>query len=322
MFTMKSLIACALAASMALVRDAHGATIRVPADQPTIQAGIDAASPGDSVVVACGTYYEYNIVMRPSIVLKSETGNDDCVVVDAKQRGRVVICPEGISLDTRIEGLTLTGGLWMVGAGLHCVRASPTVVNCALIDNQVLTVTAGAGGAELFESSASFTNCVFAYNIGPAIVGARCPSVEVNGCTFYQNRSHSQEGTIVLFASAMVLQNCLIAFSSLGAAVHCVPLEPSTVELQCCNVYGNANGDWVGCIESQEHQNGNLALDPLFCDAEGRDWHLCSDSPCAPEQAGTCGLIGALPVGCGSCGPQALEPSTWGQIKHHAVHGR
>ena len=30
-------------------------TIHVPADQPTIQAGLDAASAGDSVMVACGT---------------------------------------------------------------------------------------------------------------------------------------------------------------------------------------------------------------------------------------------------------------------------
>ena len=37
---------------------AIGATIRVPADYPDIQTGIDVTAPGDTVLVAPGTYVE------------------------------------------------------------------------------------------------------------------------------------------------------------------------------------------------------------------------------------------------------------------------
>jgi hypothetical protein len=39
-----------------LFQQIQASTIRVPADQPTIQAGIDAASESDMVLVAPGTY--------------------------------------------------------------------------------------------------------------------------------------------------------------------------------------------------------------------------------------------------------------------------
>ncbi len=47
-----------IAAAVVLATNAHAAIINVPGDQPTIQAGINAAVNGDEVVVATGTYNE------------------------------------------------------------------------------------------------------------------------------------------------------------------------------------------------------------------------------------------------------------------------
>jgi hypothetical protein len=79
--------------------------------------------------------------------------------------------------------------------------------------------------------------------------------------------------------------------------------------LTCCNLYGNTNGDWIGCIADQEGSNGNISLDPLFCDAENGEFSLCSDSPCALDNNPGCGQIGALGTGCGDCGPLLEGPT-------------
>jgi hypothetical protein len=82
--------------------------------------------------------------------------------------------------------------------------------------------------------------------------------------------------------------------------------------LVCCDLYGNAGGDWVGGIAGQAGQNGNLSRDPLFCGFEGDDFTLHSDSPCAPDSTPDCGLIGAWPVNCSST---PVEQTTWGALK-------
>ncbi len=57
------------------VRPSGGRTIRVPRDQPTIQAAVDAAKPGDMVLVARGTYREAVIVTTPHLTIRGEERN-------------------------------------------------------------------------------------------------------------------------------------------------------------------------------------------------------------------------------------------------------
>jgi len=98
-----------------------------------------------------------------------------------------------------------------------------------------------------------------------------------------------------------------------GEAVYCYDAS-STPVLTCCDVYGNAAGDWVGCIADQHSLDGNLSEDPLFCDMYIDDLTLCANSPCLPDSNDCHVLIGAHDEGCGDC-ENPVEMTSWGSIK-------
>ncbi len=63
-------------------------TLEVPAKHPTIQAALDAAIPGDVVLVAPGIYYE-RPVLRAGVVLLS-SGGPFVTTIDGGGVGHVV----------------------------------------------------------------------------------------------------------------------------------------------------------------------------------------------------------------------------------------
>src|SRR3990167_2016782 len=58
-------------AVLVFYQSVQAATRIVPDDYPTIQAAIDAASPGDTIIVRPGTYFE-NLTLNKSVVLTAE----------------------------------------------------------------------------------------------------------------------------------------------------------------------------------------------------------------------------------------------------------
>ena len=67
---------------LAAVESATGVTRRVPQDYPTIQNGVDAANPGDLVLIDKGVYTEAVFVTTPSITLRGVDRN--AVILDGK----------------------------------------------------------------------------------------------------------------------------------------------------------------------------------------------------------------------------------------------
>lgn len=131
---------------------ATAATIHVPGDQPTIQAGIDAAMDSDTVLVADGIYTgdgNRDIELKgKSITVRSDHGPDSCIIdVQGSESDlhRAFIIQDDESVDTVIEGFTIRNGylLSSQGSAIACFESSPTIRGNELIDNHC----EGFGGA-------------------------------------------------------------------------------------------------------------------------------------------------------------------------------
>jgi plastocyanin len=100
---------------LAPVRRASGVTRRVPEDHDTIQAAVDAARPGDLVLVGPGTYREEVKVTVPSVVIR---GRDrDRVVVDGELRrpNGIGVTADGVAVENLTVRNALVNGLFWTG---------------------------------------------------------------------------------------------------------------------------------------------------------------------------------------------------------------
>ena len=120
----------AFAAPLVLVTAAGATTRRVPQQHPTITEALGKSSPGDTVLVAPGTYKEA-VQLPKGVVLRSAVGPDSTMILSPQvaatplEEKLVVIAP-GADRSTVLEGFTLLSGL-VRGSAIYCENASPTI---------------------------------------------------------------------------------------------------------------------------------------------------------------------------------------------------
>ena len=142
-----------------------GATIKVPTDYSTIQTAIDAASDGDTVMVADGTYTgEGNKDLDfkgKAITVQSENGPENCII-DCEENGRGFYFHSGEGSISVVSGFTVTNGkIADNGAGIYCSSSSPTITNCIISNNTNPGSWPSYSGAGIYcsFSSPAITNC-------------------------------------------------------------------------------------------------------------------------------------------------------------------
>ncbi len=212
---------------------ARAAVIHVPADQSTIQAGIDAAVAGDTVLVADGTYTgegNRDIELQgKAITVRSENGPEQCHLdcqgsLAEPHRGFHIHSGEGE--DTVIQGFTIRGG-WtfdFYGGAILCEEASPTIRQNVIGQNHARgNYPYGSGGG---------IGCVYATPL-------------ISGNSIRDNTAENGGGGIACFhASPIIIANTISDNQAyLGGGVQC---RASSAPAISHNIFEGNSADYGG----------------------------------------------------------------------------
>lgn len=246
-----------LLCSSVIGASASAGTIRVPQHQPTIGAAIVAASDGDTIEVAPGTYAENIDFLGKSVRVYAPSG-----ATIAGTGGAVVVFIRGEDATSELVGFTITGGTGVdiggvtYGGGVYCLDASPTIVDCRFTDN-----TASEGGGVYAGGSLSepeIRRCIFENNTadsGSAIHLEDCRSGLVSRCTIRAN--HATSVAAVMFHRVVDgrIEACTIEDNTAGHAAGAIYLLRTRVTVDGCTLARNTCSDRNGgaaLIESAE----------------------------------------------------------------------
>ena len=275
-----------------LIASASGKTVRVPSEQPTIQAGINDAIGGDTVLVAPGVYtgdgnYDLSFYGK-AITLLSEAGARE-TIIDCAGLGRAFSLSRTFGYDPVIIGFTMTNGDGgNQGGAIECFAYSPTIRNCLFLNNQ-----ANYGGAVYFNGAIGIKD-------GSAL--GSYPLVQ--NCTFIGNTAHIAGSVSHLnYGAQLRFMRCLMYANVSGGEGSPIIFGQGggSTLIECSDIYGNLPGDWIGTIAAQLPILDNCSAAPEFCDESTGDYRLRPNSPATPANSECGALIGALEADCGPC---------------------
>lgn len=119
--------------SFLFLQISSAAVLNVPSGYSTIQLAINAASNGDTIVVAAGTYNEKNNFNGKAITVRSSDPNNSSVVSSTiiNAGGSTVTFENSEGNSSVLCGFTITGGTGTIsgsyGGGIYCSGASPII---------------------------------------------------------------------------------------------------------------------------------------------------------------------------------------------------
>ena len=247
---------------------AYGVTIYVPSGQPTIQDAINAATEGDIIVVAPGTYLETIDFLGKGITLRSSDGPSG-TTIDGGGNGSVVQCVNGEGSDTILEGFTITGGNADTGGGMLNIGSSPTIINCIFTNNH-----AGDRGGGMYNREGNPTIIASTFDTNSAVeMGGGMFNLlarpTVRECLFTNNFSNKGAGMRNYINSHAIVTNSVFSHNHAGEEGGGMDnRKNSNVVVTACIFEGNTAGSGGGGMHNyvgKAEATGNpIIINSLF----------------------------------------------------------
>lgn len=213
---------------LALITFSHSTTINVPDSQSTIQAGIDVAVNGDTVMVNTGTYVENinfkgkNIVVGSKFLISGDTAFISQTIIDGNKKNTVVLFEQGENDAAILTGFTITNGKGrqdppnilpadFISGGITCLNNSnPKLTHLKIIGNSAPK----GGGISVRNSNPELENVVVydnqADNSGGGIYCYDNANPVFRNMNIYNNKSNFHGGGIYGIQSSITCNNVFI----------------------------------------------------------------------------------------------------------------
>jgi len=282
---MKRLIIFIMAILFTIVSLTFATVINVPMDYPTIQQGIDVGNPGDTVLVAPGTYYE-NVQMAEGINLIGSGMHNTIIdgggitdVITALQIDYFLI--EKLTIQNSNQGGSSPGN---VGVFINPMSSSgtKTVRYCSVRDNgRGIDIWNDFGGTAYIENNIIENNIYDGFDPYLGTVYLTNNIIVNNGWDGYSDWSG---GGVVYIKNNIIAEN-----GRYGIFKH----RDTPVFISYNDVWNNVEGDYYEGYSGDptpfnpEPGTGEISQFPLFRNPSGDDYHLMAlacgdtiDSPC------------------------------------------
>jgi hypothetical protein len=265
-------------------------------DVATLDGAVRQALPGDTVLVAGGTYHE-NLTLRQGVAILGSwdmefTQRDFAVtpsIIDAHGHHPVVKSAFGEDSSTVLDGFVLTGGSGKQGGGIWLRKGSAPALRNLIIHSNSADY---GGGIFCHASSPIIREVLIVANEADYGGGITCmagSSPVIVRATIVGNRAETGAAIFAGSGSSPAVENSIIADHSDSSAIYAQE-EASMILLSCCDLWSNATPQYGGQAEDSANLRSNMSDDPRFLNPEEMDFTPAPGSPVLSVDG--CGRIG------------------------------